>query len=58
VRVYPAGTGLPSSSNLNFLAGQTRANNAIVLLNALGDVTAAVATGTAHVIIDVNGYME
>jgi ELWxxDGT repeat protein len=58
VRVYPAGTGLPSSSNLNFLAGQTRANNAIVLLSALGDVTVAVATGTAHVIIDANGYME
>jgi hypothetical protein len=58
VRVYPAGTGLPSTSNLNFVAGQTRANNAIVLLGALGDITVAIATGTAHVIVDVNGYME
>ena len=59
VRLYPAGTGLPSTSNLNFLAGQTRANNAIVLLGSLGDVAVAVAPGGAvHVIIDVNGYLE
>jgi ELWxxDGT repeat protein len=58
-RVYPGGTGLPSTSNLNYLAGLTRANNAIVLLGSLGDVTVALAPGgTAHVVIDVNGYME
>ncbi len=59
VRVYPGGTALPSTSNLNFVAGQTRPNNAIVLLGTAADVTIAVApTGTAHVIVDVNGYME
>jgi ELWxxDGT repeat protein len=58
VRVYPAGTGLPSTSNLNYLAGQTRANNAIVLLGSQGDVTVVVSSGTTHVVVDVNGYME
>jgi hypothetical protein len=58
-RVYPGGTALPSTSNLNFAAGVTRANNAIVLLGDLADITVALdPTGTAHVIVDVNGYME
>jgi hypothetical protein len=58
-RVYPGGTPTPSTSALNYVAGKTRGNNAFVLLGALGDVTVAVSpSGTAHVLIDVNGYME
>lgn len=33
VTVYPAGTAIPLASNLNFRAGQTRANNAILPLS-------------------------
>jgi ELWxxDGT repeat protein len=59
VRVYPGGTALPSTSNLNYVANQTRPNNAIVLLGSAADITIAVSPGgTAHVIVDVNGYMQ
>ena len=44
---------------MNFTAGVTRANNGIVALGTDGDVAALLApAGTAHLIIDVNGYME
>jgi hypothetical protein len=58
--LYPGGSGLPAVSNLNFSAGQVRANNAIVTLGALGDATVFLgqASGNAHVIIDVNGYLQ
>jgi hypothetical protein len=58
--LYPGGSGLPAVSNLNFSAGQVRANNAIVTLGALGDATAFLGqgSGNAHVIIDVNGYLQ
>jgi hypothetical protein len=60
LRLYPADQALPSTSTLNYVAGQTRANNAIVGLSASGAlaVRCAQATGTAHVILDVTGYME
>jgi N-acetylneuraminic acid mutarotase len=60
LRLYPGGTTPPTTSSLNYTAGQTRANNAIVMLGTLGDVgvRCAQASGTAHVIIDVNGYFE
>lgn len=54
---------LPATSTINFGAGQTRANNAILSLplNGLGAlrVSATVAGGgTVQVLIDVNGYFE
>jgi glucose/arabinose dehydrogenase len=58
--VFPAGTFQPPTSNLNFTAGQTRSNNAVVQLQA-GSVTVsytATAGATAHVIVDVVGYFE
>jgi ELWxxDGT repeat protein len=59
VRLYAGGTTAPNVSTINFVAGQTRANNAITLLGTNGDIGALLApSGTAHVIIDVNGYME
>jgi Big-like domain-containing protein len=60
VTLYAGGTPQPNTSNLNFSAGQIRANNAIVTLGALGDVTAFLgqASGNAHLIIDVNGYLR
>lgn len=59
MRLYPGGTPTPNASTINFSAGLTRGNNAITPLGANGDVAALLSpAGTAHVIIDVNGYME
>jgi hypothetical protein len=60
LRLYPAGTPLPTVSTLNYSGGQTRGNNAIVPLSALGElaVRCSQASGTAHFILDVNGYFE
>jgi len=61
--LYP-GDGLPPvASTLNFLAGLTRANNALVRLAPSGNGTLAVRPminggGSVHVIIDVVGYFE
>ena len=57
---YPSGITRPLVSVINFSAGQTRANNAVVALGATGsmDVFSGQASGTVHVIIDVNGYFE
>jgi hypothetical protein len=58
--LYPGGSVRPMVSMLNYIAGQTRANNAIAPLGANGSLTAYIAQGegTAHLIIDVNGYFE
>ncbi len=49
-----------SVSTLNYRAGQTRANNAIVALEAGGElrVSCAQAFGSVHVIVDVTGYFR
>jgi hypothetical protein len=58
LRLHPGGSSIPLASTVNFAAGQTRANNAIVPLGTLGDlaVYSGQGAGTVHVIIDVNGY--
>ena len=60
LRVYPGGTPVPGSSTLNYVAGQTRANNATVSLGPAGDVAAfcGQTSGTTDFILDVNGYFE
>jgi IgA Peptidase M64 len=60
LRVFPAGSPLPSSSALNYGAGQTRANNAVLSLNGAGSlaVLCEQQSGQAHLILDVNGYFE
>ena len=60
LRLFPAGTALPLVSSINFSAGQTRSNNAIIRLNERGEVAVhcAQVSGTAHFILDVNGYFE
>jgi hypothetical protein len=57
--LFPGGTP-PGVSTINFRAGQTRANNAIVPLSATGtlSVTDGQSTGTTHFILDVNGYFQ
>ena len=58
--LFPSGSDRPSTSTLNYAGGQTRANNSILLLGPTGDVSAfcGQASGTAHLIVDVNGYFE
>jgi hypothetical protein len=60
LRLHPAATTVPLASAINYTAGQTRANNLIVQLNALGriGVYCAQASGTVHFILDVNGYLQ
>jgi hypothetical protein len=45
---------------LNYSSGQTRANNAVVSLGAAGDIAVRCGqgSGTAHVVVDVNGYFQ
>ena len=54
----PAGIPPPLVSTINYRAGQTRANNAILVLGQAGDfvVSCGQATGTVNLILDVDGY--
>jgi hypothetical protein len=59
VRLFASGAPAPLVSSLNYLAGQTRANNAIAPLSAGGLIAARCEpSGTVHVIVDVNGYFQ
>jgi hypothetical protein len=58
--LYPNGVSQPIVSTTNYRAGQTRANNAIVVLGPAGDfvVYCGQASGTIDFILDVNGYFQ
>src|SRR5439155_2009016 len=60
--VYPDGQARPPSSNLNFKAGQTVANAAIIKLGQLGSGPAAIdvynALASTHIIIDLMGIFD
>ena len=58
--LYAAGTPRPPTSAINFAAGRTRANNAVVGLGTAGDVAvfAGQASGTVQFILDVTGYFQ
>ena len=60
LRLYPSDQTVPSTSTLNYGAGQTRANNAVVPLSPAGalSVRCTQASGAAHVVLDVTGYFE
>jgi hypothetical protein len=61
VVLYADGTALPSTSNVRFRPGVTRANSAIVAVSADGRAAIRIAnatTGTLHVVVDVNGYFQ
>ena len=54
----PTGGSVPTVSTINYAAGQTRANNAVVVLSAGGllDLTCGQGSGTVDAILDVSGY--
>ncbi len=59
--LHPGGTSPPATTTINFGAGQTRANNAILALGPDGSVTVSPLVsggGLAHLVIDVTGYFE
>lgn len=59
--VHAADTARPLASALNFAAGQTRANNAILALSSDGAGEVSIfngAGGSTHVLLDVSGYFE
>ena len=54
--VYPAGTGRPLASNLNFVPGQTRANLVFARLGVDGKVSLYNNLGATHVVADLQGW--
>ena len=59
--LYPADIpNAPLASNINFRAGETRANNAVLQLAANGSGLKVLngSAGAAHFILDVNGWFE
>jgi hypothetical protein len=59
LRIYAPGSPAPTASTLNYTAGVTRANNAVAPLDASGRMAVLCSpAGTAHVIVDVNGYFK
>jgi hypothetical protein len=57
--LFPAGTAVPSSSTINFRAGQTRANNALISVGPGGAISVFCgSSGSVHLILDVNGYFQ
>jgi uncharacterized repeat protein (TIGR01451 family) len=61
LRIFPSDVTMPLVSTINFAAGQTRANNAIVVASLDGSVSITVhndSTGPVEFILDVTGYFE
>ncbi len=58
--IYPSGSAPPTTSVINYRAGQTRANNAILPLGTGGGIVVALGqvSGTAHFLLDINGYFD
>ena len=58
--LFPAGGAPPLASTINFASGQTRANNARLLLGPDGSVIVrcGMSSGGVHFIVDVNGYFD
>ena len=58
--LFPGGGALPVASTINFAPGQTRANNATVMLGGSGEIVVrtGMSSGQVHFILDVTGYYE
>jgi hypothetical protein len=58
---FPGDGTAPNAYTLSFGAGQTRANNAVVMMASSGSGTFGLKSSSAasvHVVIDVNGYFQ
>ena len=57
--IYPAGSRTPSSSTVNYVAGQTIPNSFAVGLSTGGQVTVhAFQRGSCHFIVDIAGFVS
>jgi hypothetical protein len=60
--LFPGDVAAPLVSTINFTAGLTRANNAVVRLASSGSGTLALRNNTVgqsvHVVVDVSGYFQ
>jgi Tol biopolymer transport system component len=61
--LHPGNLSTPATSTINFAAGQTLANNAILALASNGEGTLGITPfviggGTVHVLVDVSGYFQ
>ncbi len=56
ISAYPQGAAFPGVSTLNFVAGQTLANAAVVPLGPTGAMSVVAGVSGTDFIIDVNGY--
>ena len=56
ITVFPCGQAVPTTSNLNFVAGDTVPNAVIVKMGVGGQVCLFAAESATHLIADVNGY--
>jgi hypothetical protein len=55
--VWPCDVDRPNASNLNYVAGQTIANNVMTTIGASGKVC-AFASAPTHVIVDIAGWVN
>jgi hypothetical protein len=55
---WASGTSIPLVSNLNWAAGQTVPNMAVIQVGANGMIDVVNSAGSTSVIVDVVGYME
>ena len=58
IKIYPQGGSAPVVSTVNYVAGQTIANAAIVPLSSGGAITVVAGVHGTHVVIDINGYFS
>jgi hypothetical protein len=62
LRLFPGDSSPSVTSALNFPAGRTRGNNAVVMLASSGTGSFGIRNGTpaqaVHVVVDVSGYFE
>jgi surface antigen len=57
VTAWPTGSANPGTANLNYAPGKTVSNLVIAQVGNGGKVSLAVARGTAHLIVDVQGWL-
>jgi Chaperone of endosialidase len=56
IKIYPQGGTQPTVSTLNYVAGETVANAAVVPLGTAGGITVVAGVSGTDLIIDTNGY--
>lgn len=58
VTAYPTGLAVPGSSTIDFFAGQTVANLAVVAVGRGGEISIYNALGWTQVIVDIEGWYD